>query len=46
VTAALASLPFEPTSTDFYVCGSAAMVADCRDVLEQRRAEHVFIETY
>ena len=46
VTAALASLPFEPSTTDFYVCGSAAMVADCRDVLEQRRAEHVFIETY
>ena len=32
VTKAIARLTFDPTGTDFYVCGSAAMVADCRDL--------------
>ena len=33
VTQAIASLDLRSDDTDFYVCGSAAMVADCRDPL-------------
>ena len=39
VTAALAGLAFEPATTDFYICGSAAMVTDCRAILQTRRRE-------
>ena len=39
VTQALAGLAFDPAATDFYVCGSAAMVADCRAILGARRRD-------
>jgi all-trans-retinol 13,14-reductase len=46
VTDALAHLDFDPADTDFYVCGSSAMVADCKALLERRGALHVYIESY
>ena len=46
VTDGLTGLAFGPGDTDFYVCGSSAMVADCKSLLEQRGALHVFIESY
>ena len=46
VTQALACLEFDPSTTDFYVCGSAAMVADCRMILERAGALRIFTEPY
>ena len=46
VTAAVSSLAFDPASTDFYVCGSAAMVADCRAILQSAGAPRVLTEAY
>ena len=46
VTDELERLAFDPADTDFYVCGSSAMVADCKALLERRGAVHVYIETY
>ena len=46
VSGVIASLAFDAACTDFYVSGSAAMVADCRDVLEGRGARWIHIETY
>ena len=46
VTQALAALEFEPSATDFYICGSAAMVADCRAILERAGAPRIFTEPY
>jgi phytoene dehydrogenase-like protein/NAD(P)H-flavin reductase len=46
VTAALADFDFDPERTDFYLCGSSAMVTDARRVLEQRGARHLFTESY
>jgi len=46
VSQAMVELPFDQASTDFYLCGSAAMVADCRDELERRGARHIHIEAY
>ena len=46
VTQALAGLEFDPATTDFYVCGSAAMVADCRTVLERAGAPRILTEPY
>jgi len=46
VTNAIARLNFDPTGTDFYVCGSAAMVADCRDQLARAGAVKVLTELY
>lgn len=46
VSDALARLEFDPGHTDFYVCGSAAMVADCRDLLERAGALRLHIESY
>jgi len=46
VSGAIVSLVFDPACTDFYVCGSAAMVADCRDVLERRGVRRIHIESY
>ncbi len=46
VTDALAQLEFDPAHTDFYICGSSAMVADSKAVLERRGALHVHIESY
>ena len=46
VTQALAGLQFDPSTTDFYVCGSAAMVADCRTILERAGAPRILTEPY
>jgi phytoene dehydrogenase-like protein/NAD(P)H-flavin reductase len=46
VTHALAGLAFEPATTDFYVCGSAAMVADCRAILGRAGAKRILTELY
>lgn len=46
VNEALSNLHFDPASTDFYVCGSVAMVADCRAVLERRGATRIHVEAY
>jgi all-trans-retinol 13,14-reductase len=46
VTAAVSGLAFEPATTDFYVCGSAAMVADCRAILHSAGAPRVLTEAY
>jgi NAD(P)H-flavin reductase len=46
VTQALAGLAFDPAATDFYVCGSAAMVADCRAILERAGAKRILTELF
>jgi all-trans-retinol 13,14-reductase len=46
VTKALARLGFDPAGTEFYVCGSAAMVADCRTILERAGALRILTEIY
>jgi phytoene dehydrogenase-like protein/NAD(P)H-flavin reductase len=46
VTRALADLAFDPATTDFYVCGSAAMVADCRAILERAGAQRILAELF
>lgn len=46
VTAVLGDLAFDPTATDFYLCGSAAMVADCRALLEKDGALYIHTEVY
>ena len=46
VTEALEGLAFDPRTTDFYVCGSAAMVGDCRTVLRRAGARQVLTEAF
>jgi phytoene dehydrogenase-like protein/ferredoxin-NADP reductase len=46
VTQALAGLAFEPATTDFYVCGSAAMVTDCRTILQRAGATRILTELF
>ncbi len=46
VTEALARLVFDPDSTDFYLCGSAAMVADSKSLIERGGALHILTEPY
>ena len=46
VTDALETLDFDPAGTDFYLCGSSAMVADGMALLERRGAKHLFTEPY
>jgi phytoene dehydrogenase-like protein/ferredoxin-NADP reductase len=46
VTQALAGLAFDPAATDFYLCGSAAMVADCRAILARAGATQILTELY
>ena len=46
VTSALETLDLDPAGTDFYLCGSSAMVADGVALLERRGAEHLFTEPY
>jgi phytoene dehydrogenase-like protein/NAD(P)H-flavin reductase len=46
VTEALADLAFDAAATDFYVCGSAAMVKDCRAILQRAGAPRVLTEAY
>ncbi len=43
---AVANLAFEADGADFYICGSAAMVADCKAELERRGARHIHTEPY
>lgn len=46
VTDALAAFEFDPDATDFYLCGSSAMVAQCRTLLESRGAKHLHTESF
>ncbi|MGC8536286.1 MAG: FAD-dependent oxidoreductase [Rhizomicrobium sp.] len=46
VSDALRTLSFDPATTDVYVCGSAAMVADCRAILERKGAARILTEAY
>ncbi|PID53075.1 MAG: all-trans-retinol 13,14-reductase [Micrococcales bacterium] len=46
VTDALSKLDFAPADTEFYVCGSSAMVTDCQALLQGRGAHHVLTELY
>ena len=46
VTHALAGLTFDAAETDFYLCGSAAMVGDCQSLLEGRGARDIHVEAY
>ena len=46
VTDALETLDFDPAETEFYLCGSSAMVADAMALLERRGAKHLFTEPY
>ncbi len=46
VTEVAEQLQFDPDTTDFYLCGSAAMVADCRTILERAGATHLHVEAY
>ena len=46
VTDALADLEFDPEETEFYVCGSAVMVADVRGRLETMGAQRIRIEAF
>jgi NAD(P)H-flavin reductase len=46
VTKALSDLAFDAAATDFYVCGSAAMVSDCRAILRRAGAPRVLTEAY
>ena len=46
VTEALARLAFDPEDTDFYLCGSAAMVADGKALIERAGARHILTEPY
>ena len=39
-------LRLDPDNTDVYLCGSAAMVADTRDVLEREGYASVLTEPY
>ncbi len=46
VTDLLGEFDFEPNSTEFYLCGSSAMVTDCRVLLQGRGAKHLLAELY
>ena len=46
VSQALSGLEFNPEGTEFYLCGSAAMVADCHAVLENAGAKYILTEAY
>ena len=46
VTDAVGALEWGFHTTDFYVCGAAAMVADCTALLGTRGARHVYAEIF
>ena len=46
VTDALMRFEFDPETTDFYLCGSSAMVTESRAVLEARGARHLHVESF
>ena len=46
VSQAIVEQTFDPARTEFYLCGSAAMVVDCRDELERRGARYIHIKSY
>ncbi|CAG9981430.1 unnamed protein product [Clonostachys byssicola] len=46
VTAALGALTFDAEATDFYLCGSPAMVNDCQVLLTKAGAKQIYTEPY
>lgn len=46
VTEVLARLQFDPSVTDFYLCGAPAMVDECRDLLAIAGATQVLTEPF
>ncbi len=46
VTDALAHMAFDMDTTDFYVCGSASMVADVQIALHVRGVRSIYVEPY
>ncbi|KAH8897601.1 oxidoreductase NAD-binding domain protein [Thozetella sp. PMI_491] len=46
VTQALESISFDPSETDFYLCGAPAMINDCRKILIGAEATQIFTEVY
>lgn len=46
VSGVVARMAFEPDDTDFYVCGSAAMVSEVQTILQARGAQAIHIEAY
>lgn len=46
VTEALAELACDVADTEFFLCGSAAMVADASALLAQRGAQYIYSEPY
>lgn len=46
VTDVISDLSFELGQTEFYICGSSAMVADSKAILETRGAKHLFVESF
>jgi len=46
VTAFLETLPFDPAQTEFYLCGSPAMVTDVTALLKSRGSTAIFTETW
>jgi all-trans-retinol 13,14-reductase len=46
VTKALGEIEFEAATTDFYLCGSPAMVADCQTILTLAGATNIYTEPY
>lgn len=46
VTKALTELNFDPATTDFYICGSPAMLNDCRVLLVNAGATRILLEPY
>jgi len=46
VTKVLKNLKFDPSSTDFYLCGAPAMIDDSRTILAQAGAMRVLVEPF
>jgi ferredoxin-NADP reductase len=46
VTEVLKDLKFDPSSTDFYLCGAPAMIDDSRAILAQAGATQVLVEPF
>ena len=46
MTDALRDADVELSGADVYLCGSAAMVADCREILEHADVAEVLTEPY
>ncbi|VUC30132.1 unnamed protein product [Clonostachys rosea] len=46
VTQALSLLDFNPDTTEFYLCGSPAMIKDCQGLLTRKGAKNILTEPY